>query len=335
VKLNLFKRSNTSANKILVLMYHRIADVNNDPWQLAVSPGNFEQHLRLLQKKFYIITVPELLVQLNDKSITSNSVCLTFDDGYADNFHVAKLLLEKYKCSATFFVPSQNLLEQQAYWWDELEQIILNTIHLPVDFSGFIGSKKITVHLGNESILTEVIEQKHNKWRWPDKPPTQRCELYLRLWEILKPLPTLQLNTELVKIKTWAGENNSANTLPMTADQLQMISAHPLFGVGMHTATHASLSAHSYDVQVQEILENKKILEQYCNRSISTIAFPYGDYSEVTLNIIKALELDAAFSTKEASITNESIRTCLSRFQVNNWDKNFFEMQLLTWFKNA
>ncbi|MEJ7830493.1 MAG: hypothetical protein WKF91_19950, partial [Segetibacter sp.] len=71
-------------------MYHRIADINRDPWQLAVTPEHFEQNLTLLQKKFNVITVSELVEQLNNKSITSDSVCLTFDDGYADNYLFAK-----------------------------------------------------------------------------------------------------------------------------------------------------------------------------------------------------------------------------------------------------
>ncbi len=36
---------NLTANKALVLMYHRIADLTTNPWQLGVSPGYFEQQL--------------------------------------------------------------------------------------------------------------------------------------------------------------------------------------------------------------------------------------------------------------------------------------------------
>ena len=37
--------------KALVLMYHRVCDIETDPWQLAVSPNNFESQIKALKKK--------------------------------------------------------------------------------------------------------------------------------------------------------------------------------------------------------------------------------------------------------------------------------------------
>jgi len=107
-------------------MYHRIADLTNDPWQLTVSPDNFEQQLKVLQTKYKLISVRELLTHLTKKSIPSTTVCITFDDGYSDNYLAAKPLLEMYNCPAVFFVSTQYVNQQKSFWWDELERIILS-----------------------------------------------------------------------------------------------------------------------------------------------------------------------------------------------------------------
>ena len=316
-------------------MYHRIADESRDPWELSVTPEHFEQHLLLLQEKYPIISVPELIAQVNNKAVTSDSVCLSFDDGYADNFHVAKPLLEQYNTPATFFIPSQNLIEQEPFWWDELESIIFDSDHLPTGFSGNINGQNIEVNLGDEATLTSLLVKKQNGWTWPQNPPTKRCALYLNLWENLKPMEYTRLQAELNKVKGWAGASNLAtpSQLAMTVHELQAMAAHPLFDIGLHTVTHPALSAHSYAVQKHELDKNRKILEGYCGKPISSVAFPYGDYNKTTLDVVRELNLSAAFCTKEMPVTSKSDLTNLGRFQVKNWNKNSFENALDRWFK--
>ena len=90
----LFKR------QVTVLMYHRIGSPDVDPWQLSVSEKNFEQHLRLLQK--VVQPLPSIIRNLKEGKLNTKCVALTFDDGYADNYLIAKPLLEKYEIPATF-----------------------------------------------------------------------------------------------------------------------------------------------------------------------------------------------------------------------------------------
>jgi peptidoglycan/xylan/chitin deacetylase (PgdA/CDA1 family) len=100
----------------LILLYHRVATADVDPWQLCVTPGHFEEHLTVL-KKFR----PVRLSQLTD-SVMPASVAVTFDDGYADNLHSAARLLQKHGIPATFFLTSGYLGRNEEFWWDELEK---------------------------------------------------------------------------------------------------------------------------------------------------------------------------------------------------------------------
>jgi peptidoglycan/xylan/chitin deacetylase (PgdA/CDA1 family) len=121
-------------------MYHRIATVTSDVWELAVSPACFEQHLHACKQFAAVLTTEELTARLRARSLTGRSIVITFDDGYEDNFTAAKPLLESFQLPATFFVTSNCLTQTNEYWWDELETIFLLTDQLPPLFSLPIGN---------------------------------------------------------------------------------------------------------------------------------------------------------------------------------------------------
>src|SRR4051812_17171357 len=45
----------------LILMYHRIADLQSDPQSLCVTPRHFAEHLAVIQERFKIIPLRELV----------------------------------------------------------------------------------------------------------------------------------------------------------------------------------------------------------------------------------------------------------------------------------
>jgi peptidoglycan/xylan/chitin deacetylase (PgdA/CDA1 family) len=305
-------------------MYHRVVRLSADPWQLAVHPVYFEQHLQVLRRRFRVIAVNDLVKQLRKGYVASNSVCITFDDGYGDNFINAKPLLEKYQSPATFFVATRFINRKHLFWWDELQHIMLDAEILPSVFSLIIHDEQI-----------EATRQKHRAWIAPDNPPTKRCELYLVVWCCLKPLPDAELQSTLDRILSWAGGLNNLDhlSLPMSTIQLNDLVSHRLFDVGMHTVTHASLPFHSAETQSREIVNNRNALLKTGDHARNILAYPYGDYGDTTLAVVKKEKLAAAFTTCGQTVTRRSDLFRLGRFQVMNWNGEDFERQLLDWFK--
>lgn len=322
--------------KAVVLMYHRVASLSVDPWQLAVQPDRFERQLKLLQKKYNVISLTELVTQLAGHSLSANSICITFDDGYSDNFFNAKPLLEKYRCPASFFITTQYIGRKQLFWWDELQNIILDAVSLPPKFSITINGELFEFHLENDTVLTHARRNRQTRWVYPEEPPTRRCELYLAIWEKLRPLPEDVLQSTLKQVRFWAGYQQPPNylSMPLTTSQLNCIARHPLFEIGMHTVSHPALTFHSKEVQLEEISNSRECLEKMCSRSMNILTYPYGDYDDTTINIVKQEKLMAAFTTVERVITKQSNLYCLGRFQVGNWSEDEFEGQLSTWIKN-
>ena len=88
----------------LVLMYHSIGAVEEDPNRICVSPDRFAQQLDWLYRRgLRGVTVRELW-QATERTAASRLVGLTFDDGYQDFLTAALPILERYGFTATVFV---------------------------------------------------------------------------------------------------------------------------------------------------------------------------------------------------------------------------------------
>ena len=312
--------------QVVVLMYHRIAQLDADPWQLAVSPANFEAHLKLLQKKYRVITPQQLLEQISRKSVRKNQVCITFDDGYLDNYTTAAPLLQKYQCPATFFISTYYLENGQPYWWDVLQEIIFSSPRLPSPFTIIVDGNKVSYVLENNGKLTNEQKEKQNQWVWSDSAPTQRCALYFSLWEKMRPLPQSEIEVLLDELKKMAGikEVNMGLSRPMTAADLKDMSRQPLVQIGLHTHTHPALGYHNAGIQRNELVKNKESLEKICQSPMVTLSYPHGHYNKDTLSVTKELGVAAAFTTKAKKVSIQSSVHRLGRYQVLDWEEAAF-----------
>lgn len=313
-------------------MYHRIGDLKTDPWQLAVSPENFNSQIKIIKENFKTLSINELVKQLNKNVIDTDSICITFDDAYIDNYLVAKPILEKFECAATFFIPTSFIGQQQQFWWDELETILLHQYRLPKKIELTFNGQKFEFSLENET-LTDRDRQDHQLWIWPNTPPTERCELYLKIWERLRPLLYEHIAYYMSEIRKWAGYEfgGSPDNFPMDSSQIKELSDHPLFSLGVHTQTHPALTSHPLEIQRSEIANCKTYLQQHYEKKVDAIAYPYGIYNDLTLSVVKEEQISAGFTTKGEVITARSHPLFLGRFQAKNIDGAEFKDQLYEW----
>jgi peptidoglycan/xylan/chitin deacetylase (PgdA/CDA1 family) len=318
--------------KAIVLMYHRVAEPESDVWELAVSPDRFEQHLKVLKNMGTVVSLQQLANSVHSGHLSKNSIAITFDDGYIDNFKIAKPLLEKYKLPATFFITSgQN---EKEFWWDELEHVFLFTAHLPPVFSMVINERLIEFELTNETYLTKEISRKHRLWKaCTDEPPTMRAKLFYSVWEQIKPLPFAAQDKYLQLIRKWAGLSliPRPDYLTIEANQLKQLASNNLFTIGAHTVTHPALAYHNAGFQKKELCENRKFLQEITGQEINLLAYPYGNYNGETFQAASESGFYAAFTTDEKPLKSESKQYSLGRFQVKNLTGAEFKDQLKKW----
>ena len=109
----------------LILTYHRIVEnknqTNSEINSISVTTETFEKQIKLLKKKFNIVSIDEIL-KIDNKF--RKNLAITFDDGYKDNLTNAVPILEKYDVPATIYVTTRFLENKWDMWWYEIEKII-------------------------------------------------------------------------------------------------------------------------------------------------------------------------------------------------------------------
>ncbi len=320
--------------KALVLMYHRVAELETDVWRLAVRPQNFEEQLQVLRSNWHVVPLPELVHDMTQGRLRRNSIALTFDDGYLDNYAIARPLLEKYNLPATFFICSGNIGSYAEFWWDELEHLILSTEELPHTLDIRINQELISFELGKEQHLTEDLRQKHQQWKaFVQEPPSLRCALYLKLWEQLKPLPGHLQQAYLQQIKVWAGTTGYVRPayLSMNLEQLKDLARNNLFDIGAHTVSHPDLASLSPEAQRQELVKSKSFLEEAISREVTLLAYPYGSCNPETVRLAAEAGFHAAVTTQDCLVHPTSAKYKLGRFLVDDWSGKQLDACLKSW----
>ena len=262
----------------------------------------------------------------SSRLIGKERIAITFDDGYLDNYLVAKPLLEKYNLPATFFITSRNIGNKAEFWWDELEYIILETIELPQQISLELNGNHFFFDLEKEAKLTETLREKHKDYV-AFNPVSLRSQLYLKIWEYLTPLNAMEQEKEMEKIRRWAGTTAAARAeyTCMSSEQLVDLSSGSLFSLEGHTATHPALAHHAKEVQREEIRSNKSFLKDLTNKEVGLFAYPSGVYNDSAVEVLKEEGFDAGFTTDYGYVSREDNPFLLNRLQVNNWDGKAFE----------
>lgn len=323
-------------SRAVVLMYHRIAEPETDPWQLAVSKENFREHLEVLKDAGSVISTDELINRVRNKKLQSDCFCITSDDGYEDNFLNAVPLIEQYACPATFFIPSGSIGTNEPFWWDMMTAIFLSAKNLPGKLDIHINNRHFKYTLENNGVINDQQLKKHADWYWPQTPPTQRCEIYLELWMHLRDQPSMMINETVRQLKSWSQVEavNSSGNFPMSKHQLHEMSCSKYVNTGVHTITHAALGAFSRQIQQTEIKGCKEFLDDNLDKDHLSIAFPYGNYNSDTLDVVKKCGLKGAFTTDPKPVTIKSDVYQLGRFQVVNQTGEQFKKQLDNWLNN-
>jgi peptidoglycan/xylan/chitin deacetylase (PgdA/CDA1 family) len=296
---------------VVILVYHRVCRLDQDPQQLAVDPARFAAQLDVLRSRFDIARFED-----DWSALRRPAVVITFDDGYADNLHQALPLLERGGVPATFFITTGAIESQREFWWDELERHLLDAGPRPPRFEPSAADLDVSS---------------------PTASPAERQALYQDLQPRMKRLAPERRDIWLAALRAWSGEGIAprASHRPLTADELRRLAASPLTTLGAHGVTHTALSALSADRQREEVSVAKRQLEGWIARSVTVASFPFGgrddfDPSSVRVTREAGLVKNAANTPGCAHRWSDPYR--LPRHLVRDWDGPEFARRLSGFF---
>ena len=338
-----FRPRRRSGKRVLILMYHRVVDLHSDPWYLAVRPRHFAQHLETLQRYTHPTPLRQLSQDLLNGDIEDRSVAITFDDGYADNLHNAKPLLERYGMPATFFLTSGYIGREREFWWDELERLFLQPGTLPEVLEVSVNGStyrwklgKAAHYSGEEAAQRRLRWRRWRRWRGGYDTYGSRRRLYYSLWELLYSLREGERDRLLEKLRAWAGTEPMVRRTyrPLSLDEVVNLAKGELIEIGAHTVTHPALAKLPTASQQDEILRSKARLEGTLNRSVTSFAYPHSSLSEETVNIVRKTGFARACTGPAAATVVERSTDLLRlpRVGVQDWDGGEFARRLSRWF---
>ena len=291
-------------NKLLVLTYHRVL-ADYDPVIDEVDAVQFTRQMETLAEYFNVVSLENGLEQMRAGTLPASSVCITFDDGYRDNYDVAFPILSALDLPAAFFIAT-GYLGDGMMWNDVVRQAIKNTSLKELDLQEFSLGKEL---IDTEQKKFQLIEKLlgHIKYNKVDR----RIELVNRLREI--------------------AQTDIEERLMMTEREVKELSSAGM-EIGGHTVNHPILTCADEDEVRHEIVQGKMFLEELLDKKLKFFAYPNGqagkDYNEQHMRLVEEAGFNAALTTNNGVIDKDSSMFNLPRISIDHTTKFKFGVSL-------
>ncbi len=251
-----------------ILAYHSVGNNYEGYFGMRQKTEAFEKQMQYLNDYYNVISLSNFCESLNNGDPEHNSIVVTFDDGYHDNYTNAFPILKKYNIPATIFVSTNPVVTGEPLFFDMLVYAIYNTQKKYLDLSE-IGLQKYL--LTNRFLKFKAIKEINFE--------SKKMNIDERK----------QLIKYIFKQSGLNFEDSNKKQLYLTWEQI--IEMHRWgIEIGAHTESHPCLSSLSEDEIRSEIYNSKEILEKKLGNNIDSFAYPYGgrsDYNEDIKSIVK------------------------------------------------
>ena len=259
--------------KLLILTYHRVLRVR-DPLLDSTDEKAFSMQMAALGTQFNVLRLTEAAERLVKGTLPPRAVCVTFDDGYANNYDVALPILKKWNIPATFFI-AVGFLNGGRMWNDTVIEAVRQAHGSVLDLRP-IGLMKYQID--TDCFRRNTAQRILNELKY--LPLCERDEAVANVAEIVgRPLPT---------------------DLMMTSEQVRALFSNGM-EIGAHTVNHPILSRLSHDLAVEEIVQSRDYLSSMLNCDIDAFAYPNGrpgiDYSYEHVNAVRQAGFKLSVST--------------------------------------
>jgi len=266
---------------------------HDDPGRLLGAMGisdvfldRFLRHLKY--RGIDVVSLDECLARLSSRDL-SPFVCITFDDGYRDNYEVAYPILRHHCAPAAIFLATGLLDRTSPMWWHPLERAI---------------STSASFGLGQDR---RALATDADRWQvythWADRFRGANSE------------EKDQLIDDLAK--------SNPNFLPSDAFETALewgmvkeMAGSGLITFGAHTATHPVMAQLTLAELVEEVVTSRDRCADMIGQDTEYFAYPFWQAHEtgrLAPRIVEQAGFRAAFTTRAVTM---KASTSQNRFQL-------------------
>jgi peptidoglycan/xylan/chitin deacetylase (PgdA/CDA1 family) len=289
--------------RLSVLIFHRVHAAPDPLMPDEMDSLRFDRQMSWVRGWFNVLPLHEAVQRLQERTLPARALCITFDDGYADNCTVALPILRKHGLEATFFI-SPGYTDGGCMWNDVIIETVRHT-KAPRLEDDVLGLGALPLH---------SIED--------------RRQAVERLIQALKYLPDQGRASTALSLADAAGVSVPMD-LMLTSSQVKALRAAGM-SIGAHTITHPILTQLQPSAAFKEITESKARLEAMLGEPVSLFAYPNGkpgrDYGAEHVEMVRRAGFTAAVSTAWGVASAASDSYQLPRF--TPWDEGPFRYGL-------
>jgi peptidoglycan/xylan/chitin deacetylase (PgdA/CDA1 family) len=262
-----------SERRPVVLTYHGIPAQGLPD---EVDARAFERQMLFLKTHFDLVSMDSLA--MCGRSLRSRvQVLLTFDDGFRNNAEVVAPILRRNGIPAVFFVCSRHAMPGRYLWFSYLRTLERWFKGKSFRFRGQVFDMSASKRKSSVAVLKSLLLD-------------------------LRPHPAAMyqaIDEECPRLEDFAPAADLADRFAgMSAEQVEELSADPLFTIGIHTVDHPYLTKCDTDEVGRQIEDNKSWIERFTHKKCDLIAYPVGDYGADVLRHCERLNLRWGFSVE-------------------------------------
>jgi len=241
---------------VIGLFYHSVSDKPLPHIQHLYPPeteARFEAAVRYTKKNYRAVTEAELEGhRLQGKPLAGRALHLSFDDGFAECFTVARPLLLKYELPCTFFITSGWVDNQRMFYRNKASLCIEQMRSLEHD-----AAKMVLTSVNNAMDLNLADPVGFERW-------------IHQLQASYEPVIDMTAKMLGVDVKDYLKERQPY----MTRAQIKQLHADG-FTIGAHTVRHAKLASLSPAEVESEIVDSAHYVQELTGQEHVPFSFPY------------------------------------------------------------
>lgn len=290
--------SGLGTGSLLVLIYHRVLPAPDPLLPGEPDATAFAAQLDLIGSLFKVLPLAEAVRKLRAGQLPPRAVCITFDDGYANNCEVALPILSSRAMPATVFVAPGFLSGGRMFNDTVIEALRRASGELDLTREGF----------GRHALPDDAA----------------RVRAIASILPVLKYLP----HAERIRRATAIAERVGVelpDDLMMTEEQVRRLHREGV-GIGAHTVNHPILANVDDATARQEIVESKARLADMIGAPVTTFAYPNGgparDYTARDVALAREAGFELAVSTAWGAATAAADPLQIPR--IAPWDRTAF-----------
>lgn len=309
---------------MITITYHIVAPPEDSilPEFLIMTPDKFKGQLQYLKKNHRILNPDELYYYIDKDALPTNSCILTFDDGHLGQFKYALPILEELDLTAFFFVPTCILYDKRLPVVEKQRILQYADDNYEKFYADFCAA------------VQEVCPGLPRHLYYPFESTVSQALSYYSEYKFYSPLERLfrKVRETLLTAEQFEeiingifgsrySEQQILKDYFMEANLLKkMLDRGAEFGG--HGHNHLIDTSTTAEIIRDDVRKAFLYMHDYLNKDIRSYAYPYGIYTETTIDAISSHKTVKAGFTCSPGIGMKESFLFLDRFDCKEFPTN-------------